>query len=135
MTPATKKCAYTLVMIGSLVFTAPYALAELKGMTDREMMDVTAQSGIATLQGERATEEQRREEKNRQDAIQVLSTLNAIVPSDVLREIRDMNHTVQQPHLIHREFQTVSQDLLMMPAAAATVITIPAGIGTGGFFF
>ncbi|SCY13387.1 hypothetical protein [Desulfoluna spongiiphila] len=135
MKSTQKKIAQSLIATSLLTFTTPYAFAELKGMTDREMMEMTAQSGIRTLEGNDSTEEQRREEENRNMGIQAFAAINNMVPSELIKEIRDMHHTAQQNTRIHRELHTVQQDILAVPTAVTTVITIPAGLGTGGFFF
>jgi len=135
MTPLQKKITQGLIITSLLMLTAPYALAELKGMTDREMMEMTAQSGIRTLEEDNSEEEKRRKEENRNNQAQALAAINSMVPSQLIKEIRDMHHTAQQNTRIHHELMAVPQEILAIPTAVTTVITLPAGLGTGGFFF
>lgn len=130
-----KYMAPCLVIAGLLILLAPNAFAGLTSMTGEELKAVTGQSGIGILVEDGLTEEQRREEENDNKQLQALTSLAGRVPSELIRDMRDIRHTAHEALRIHGEFRTVQHDLLALPTAVTTLISIPAGLNTGGFFF
>lgn len=130
-----KYLAPYLIAAGLLILLAPNAFAGLTSMTGQELKAVTGQSGIGTLVEDGLTDEQRREQENNNKQLQALASLAGRVPSELIRDLQDIRRTGHEPCRIHGEFQTVRHDLLAMPTAVTTILSIPAGLNTGGFFF
>ena len=137
MNDMTRKITQCLMLAGLLIFLATPSFAGLTRLTDQELKGITAQSGLQTFEGDGLTEEQRREEDKKNSQIQELMALNGLVPSDLIRDSQNIRHTVNDSTRIVREFNTIQRDLLTVPIAVTTIISLPAislgGVG-GGFF-
>lgn len=132
----TLKMTQCLLVAGLLILLATPSFAGVTILTEQEMKGITAQSGLQFLMEDALTEEQRREQEKNNSQIQALMALNEMVPSELLRDIQNIRHTVNDSTLLVRELNTIQKDFFMVPTAITTIINLPSiGLGgVGGFF-
>lgn len=132
----TLKISQCLMITGLLIFLATPCFAEVSRLTPQEMSGITGQSGLQTFMEDGLTEEQRRDEDKKNRQTQELMALSALIPSELLRDLQYVRHTVNDSTRIAHEFNTIQRDLLTVPTAVTTIINLPAiGLGgVGGFF-
>jgi len=132
----TLKMTQCLLVAGLLILIATPSFAGLTILTDQEMKEITAQSGLQIFMEDGLTEEQRREQEKNNSQIQALMALNEVVPSELLRDIQNIRNTVNDSTLLVRELNTIQKDFFMVPTAITTIINLPSiGLGGGGGFF
>lgn len=123
------------MIAGLLILIATPSFAAITRLTDQELKEITGQSGIWTLSANDLTEEQRREQEKNNSQIQALMALNEIIPSELLRDMQNIRHTVNDSTRIFREFNTMQKDLLVVPTAITIINLSSMGLGgLGGFF-
>lgn len=123
------------MIAGLLILIATPSFAGLTRLTDQEMKGITGQSGIWTLSVNDLTEEQRREQEKNNSQIQALMALNEIIPSELLRDMQNIRHTINDSTRIVREFNTIQKDFLVIPTAITIINLSSMGLGgLGGFF-
>jgi hypothetical protein len=135
MKSITAKMTQCLMIAGLLIILATPCSAGLTSLTENEMKGVTGQSGIRTLIDDGMTEEQRRQEEKNNSQMQAIMALNQMVPHELLRDMQNIRTTANDNINVVREFNSMQQGLLAVPTAVTTIISIPAGLGGGGFFF
>jgi hypothetical protein len=138
MNHMTLKMTQCLLITGILILCATPGFAGLTSLTDQEMKGVTGQSGLQMFIEDGLTEEQKREQEKNNSQVQALMALNGMIPSELLRDMQNIRHTVNDSTRIVREFNTIQKDLLVVPTATAitTIINLPSmGIGGFGGFF
>lgn len=137
MKKTIKKVTQMLIFSTCIMLLSTSAFADLKNLTDIEMKGITAQSGLVIALDDEMTDEEKQEEAQRQQAIQVIMALSKMVPSDLIREVHGM-HTVQGSIHAIQHFNTMHEGLIAVPSFMTTVITMPVislGISGGGGFF
>jgi hypothetical protein len=135
MKSMTIKMTQCLMIAGLLILLSTPSFAGLTSLSEQELKGVTGQSGIRTLIDDSWTEEQRREEDKNNSQIQAMMALNGVVPHELIRDMQNVRTTINDSTRIVREFNTIQRDLLAVPTAVTTIISIPMSLGgVGGFF-
>jgi hypothetical protein len=135
MKKITIKTARCLIITGFLILLSTPSFAGLTTLSEQELKGITGQSGIRTLVDDSWTEEQRREEDKNNSQIQAMMALNAVVPHELIRDMQNVRTTINDSTRMVREFNTIQRDLLTVPTAVTTIISIPMSLGgVGGFF-
>jgi hypothetical protein len=135
MKSITAKMTQCLMIAGLLILLSTPSFAGLTSLSEQELKGVTGQAGIGTFVDESWTEEQRREEDKNNSQIQAMMALNAVVPHELIRDMQNARTTINDSTRMVREFNTIQRDLLTVPTAVTTIISIPMSLGgVGGFF-
>lgn len=123
------------MIAGLLILISTPSFAGLTSLSEQELRGMTGQSGIRTLVDDSWTEEQRREEEKNNSQIRAMMDLNAVVPHELIRDMQNARTTIHDSTRVMREFNTIQRDLLAVPTAVTTIISIPMSLGgMGGFF-
>lgn len=135
MKSMTRKMTQSLTIAGLLILLSTPSFAGLTSLSEQELKGVTGQAGIRTLIDDSWTEEQRREEDKNNSQIQAMMALNDVVPHELIRDMQNARTTINDSTRMVREFNTIQRDILTVPTAVTTIISIPMSLGgVGGFF-
>ncbi|BCS96157.1 hypothetical protein DSLASN_17890 [Desulfoluna limicola] len=135
MKSMTTKMTQCLMIAGFLTLFSTPGFAGLTSLSEQELKGITGQSGIRTLVDDSWTDAQRREEDKNNSQIQALMALNGVVPHELIRDMQNVRTTINDSTRMVREFNTIQRDLLAVPTAVTTIISIPMSLGgIGGFF-